>query len=109
MAAGAPYPFLRELWVALVDFLSMIGGALAGLPTVLFAAVHSLTAGSVTLIVFVVYTQVERQFLYPAVMSRPGRDQSADGPRVGASRRGHRHWLGGTFGPVVAALLAIPG
>ena len=35
---GVPYPFLWALWVALVDFLPMIGGALAGIPTVLFAA-----------------------------------------------------------------------
>ena len=35
---GVPFPFLWALWVALVDFLPMIGGALAGIPTVLFAA-----------------------------------------------------------------------
>ncbi len=34
---GVPFPFLWGLWVALVDFLPMIGGALAGIPTVLFA------------------------------------------------------------------------
>ena len=32
-----PFPFLWALWVALVDFLPMIGGALAGIPVVLFA------------------------------------------------------------------------
>ena len=35
---GVPFAFLWALWVALVDFLPMIGGALAGIPTVLFAA-----------------------------------------------------------------------
>jgi predicted PurR-regulated permease PerM len=45
------------LWVALVDFLPQVGGALAGIPTVLFAATHSLTAGIVTAVVFLVYTQ----------------------------------------------------
>ena len=34
---GVPFPLLWGLWVALVDFLPMIGGALAGIPTVLFA------------------------------------------------------------------------
>ena len=29
MALGVPFPFLSALWVALVDFLPMIGGALA--------------------------------------------------------------------------------
>ena len=52
LALGVPYPFLLGLWVALVDLLPMIGGALAGIPTVLFATAHSLKAGIVTLIVF---------------------------------------------------------
>jgi len=42
-----------------VDFLPMIGGALVGIPTVLFALGHYGTAGLVTLGVFVAYTQVE--------------------------------------------------
>jgi hypothetical protein len=41
---GVPFPLLWALWVALVDFLPMIGGALAGIPAVLFALGHSLTA-----------------------------------------------------------------
>src|SRR6266568_453803 len=49
---GVPFPFLWALWVALVDFLPMIGGALAGVPVVLFALTQSLSAGIVTLIVF---------------------------------------------------------
>ena len=40
---GVPYAFLWALWVALVDFLPTIGGALAGFPTVLFAFAHSLS------------------------------------------------------------------
>ena len=53
------------LSVALVDFLPMIGGALAGNPTVLLAFTHSITAGIVTLVVFLVYTQVENHILNP--------------------------------------------
>jgi len=56
MILGVPFPFLWGVWVALVDFLPMIGGALAGIPTVLFAFGHSFTAGVVTLVVFLVYT-----------------------------------------------------
>jgi predicted PurR-regulated permease PerM len=70
LALGVPYPFLWGLWVALVDFLPIIGGALAGIPTIFFALIHSLTAGIVTLIVFVVYTQIESHVLNPMVMSR---------------------------------------
>ncbi len=70
MVLGVPYPLLWGLWVALVDFLPMIGGALAGIPTVLFAFTHSLTAGIDTAVVFLVYTQVENHVLNPVVMSK---------------------------------------
>ena len=105
---GVPFAFLWALWVALVDFLPMIGGALAGIPTVLFAAAHSLTAGIVTLVVFLAYTQIENHILNPVVMSRT----VSVSPLlvllsilVGASLGS---WLGGTFGAFVAALIAIP-
>jgi predicted PurR-regulated permease PerM len=105
---GVPFAILWALWVALVDFLPMIGGALAGIPTVLFAAAHSLTAGIITLVVFLVYTQVENHILNPVVMSRT----VSVSPLlvllsilVGASLGS---WLGGTFGAFVAALIAIP-
>src|SRR5271166_1670434 len=67
---GVPFPLLWGLWVALVDFLPMIGGALAGIPTVLFAFIHSFTACVVTAVVFAVYTQIENHVLNPVVMSK---------------------------------------
>jgi predicted PurR-regulated permease PerM len=103
-----PFPFLWALWVALVDFLPMIGGALAGIPTVLFAAGHSLTAGIITLIVFLTYTQIENHALNPVVMSRTVRVNPLlvlVSILVGASIGS---WIGGIFGAFVAALLAIP-
>jgi predicted PurR-regulated permease PerM len=108
VALGVPYPFLWGLWVALVDFLPMIGGALAGIPTVLFATVHSLRAGIVTLIVFVVYTQVENHFLNPAVMSRTVRINPLLVLVSVLVAGAIGNWLGGTFGAFVAALIAIP-
>jgi predicted PurR-regulated permease PerM len=103
-----PFAFLWALWVAVVDFLPMVGGALAGIPTVLFATAHSLTAGIVTLVVFITYQQVENHVLNPIVMSRT----VSVNPLlvllsilVGASLGS---WLGGTFGAFVAALIAIP-
>lgn len=65
-----PFTFVWGLWVALVDFLPEVGGALAGIATVLFAAAQSLTAGIVTAVVFVVYTQIENHVLNPVVMSK---------------------------------------
>lgn len=67
---GVPYPLVFGVWVAVVDLLPQVGGLLAALPTVAFAALHSPTAGVVVLVVFLVYQQVENHLLQPAVMSR---------------------------------------
>ena len=105
---GVPFPVLWALWVALVDFLPMIGGALAGIPVVLFSAAHSLTAGVVVLVVFLIYTQVENHVLNPIVMSKTVKVNPLlvlVSILVGASIGS---WIGGIFGAFVAALLAIP-
>jgi predicted PurR-regulated permease PerM len=105
---GVPYPLLFGLWVALVDFLPTIGGALAGIPTVLFALTHSLSAGVITAVVFLVYTFVENHVLNPVVMSRTVRINPLVvflavlvGADIGS-------WIGGLFGAFVAVLLAVP-
>jgi predicted PurR-regulated permease PerM len=108
LVLGVPFPFLWALWVALVDFLPMIGGALAGIPTVLFATTHSLTAGIVTLVVFLAYTQFENHVLNPVVMSKTVQINPLlvlISILVAASIGS---WIGGLFGGFVAALLAIP-
>lgn len=70
-ALGLPYAPLWGLWVALVDFLPMVGGALAGIPAVLFALVVGGVVPAVVLaVVFGIYTQVENHVLNPIVMSR---------------------------------------
>jgi predicted PurR-regulated permease PerM len=108
MILGVPFPLLWGLWVALVDFLPMIGGALAGIPTVLFALGHSITAGIVTAVVFLVYTQIENHVLNPVVMSKTVKISPLlvlIAVLVGASVGS---LIGGVFGGFVAALLAIP-
>jgi predicted PurR-regulated permease PerM len=109
MSLGTPYPFLWGLWVALVDFLPMIGGALAGIPTVLFVAFgQGITAGVIILVVFLVYTQVENHILNPVVMSRTVKISPLLvllAVLVGAELG---NLVGGLFGGFVAALLAIP-
>jgi predicted PurR-regulated permease PerM len=94
--------------VALVDFLPTIGGALAGIPTVLFALAHSLSAGVITAIVFLAYTFVENHFLNPVVMSHTIKINPLVvflavlvGADIGS-------WVGGLFGGFVAVLLAVP-
>ena len=105
---GVPFPLLWALWVALVDFLPMVGGALAGIPTVLFALGHSLTAGIVTAAAFIAYQQIENHVLNPVVMSRTVKVNPLlvllsllVGTSIG-------DWVGGFFGSFVAALLSIP-
>ena len=105
---SVPFALLWALWVALVDFLPQIGGALAGIPTILFAFGHSVSAGIATAVVFLIYTQLENHILNPVIMSRTVKVNpllvlvsvfvAAD---LGA-------WVGGIFGGFVAALLAIP-
>jgi predicted PurR-regulated permease PerM len=105
---GVPYALLWGLWVALVDFLPMIGGALAGIPTALFAFTHSLTAGIVTAIVFIAYQQIENHILNPVIMSKTVKISPLlvlVAVLVGASLGS---LVGGLFGGFVAALLAIP-
>jgi predicted PurR-regulated permease PerM len=106
---SVPFAFLWALWVALVDFLPQVGGALAGVPTVLFALIHSLSAGIITGVIFLVYSLVENHVLYPIIMSRTVKINPLTvfiaiivGAELGA-------WVGGIFGAFVGVLLAVPG
>ncbi len=108
MILGVPFPILWGLWVALVDFLPMVGGALAGIPTVLFAFGHSITAGIATAVVFLVYTQTENHILNPVIMSKTVKISPLlvlTSVLVGASLGS---LVDGIFGGFVAALLSIP-
>ncbi len=67
---GVSYAPLLGLWVGLVDLLPLVGGLLAGIPTVLIALFHSTSAGIIMLIVFVAYQQIENHVLNPVVFSR---------------------------------------
>jgi predicted PurR-regulated permease PerM len=106
---GVPYALLLGLWVALVDFLPMIGGALAGIPTAIIAGLtQGLVAFIVTVVVFVVYQEVENHVLNPIIMSRTVRINPLlvlVAVLIGANLGG---LLGGFFGGFVAVLFAIP-
>lgn len=105
---GVPYPLVLGIWVALVDFLPLVGGLLAGVPTVLIALLHSVPAGVATLIVFLVVQEVENHVLYPIIMSRTVRLNSLWvlvsvllGAELGDV-------VGSVFGGFIGALLAVP-
>lgn len=109
LGLGLPYAPLWGLWVALVDFLPMIGGALAGIPAVLFALVTGgVVAAAVLAVVFAVYALVENHVLNPVVMSRTVHISPLlvlVAVLVGANLG---DLVGGIFGGFVGTLLAIP-
>jgi predicted PurR-regulated permease PerM len=105
---GVPYPGLLGLWVALVDLLPLVGGLLAGVPVVIVAAFHSLPALIVTVVVFLVYQQVENHLLNPMIMSKTVRLNPLwvllavlVGATLGAK-------IGSFLGAFVGALIGIP-
>lgn len=108
LALGVPFPFLQAFWVALVDLLPLVGGVLAGVPVVIIAFFHSVSAGVVTLIVFLAYQQIENHLLNPIIYSRTVRLSPLWvllSVLIGAA-------LGGRFDPglgtFVGALMGIP-
>ena len=105
---GVPYAGLLGLWVALVDLLPLVGGLLAGVPVVIVAAFHSLPALIVTVVVFLVYQQVENHLLNPMIMSKTVRLNPLwvllavlVGATLGAR-------IGSFLGAFVGALIGIP-
>jgi predicted PurR-regulated permease PerM len=105
---GVPFAWLLGVWVALVDLLPLIGGLLAGVPVVLIAALHSVTAGIVMLVVFLAYQTLENHLLNPIIMSRTVRLNPLWvllAVLVAASLGGK---VGGATGAFVGALLGIP-
>ena len=105
---GVPFAPLLSLWVALVDLLPLIGGLLAGVPTVLIAFLHGPVDGIVVLVVFIVYQQIENHILNPLIMSKTVKMSPAlvlIAVLVGAVLGGQVHAGFGTF---IGALIGIP-
>jgi predicted PurR-regulated permease PerM len=105
---GVPFALLLGLWVGLVAMIPLVGGLIAGVPTVLIALLHSPAAALVALIVFVAFQMVENHFLYPIVMSRTVRMNPLWvllSVLVGANLGGV---FGSALGALAGALVAIP-
>jgi predicted PurR-regulated permease PerM len=105
---GVPFALLLGAFVALVDLLPLVGGLLAGVPVVVIAAIHSVPAGIVMLIVFLIYQQVENHVLNPVIMSRTVRLNPfwvLLAVLIGATLGGR---IGADLGTFVGALIGIP-
>jgi len=67
---GVPYAVALGLVVALLDLIPLAGATVAGIIVSLVAFLHSVPAGVVVVVFFVVYQQVENHFLQPVIYGR---------------------------------------
>jgi predicted PurR-regulated permease PerM len=105
---GVPFALLLGVFVALVDFLPLVGGLLAGVPVVVIAAIHSVPAGIIMLVIFLVYQQIENHVLNPLIMSKTVRLNPfwvLISVLIGATLGGK---VVGGLGAFVGALVSIP-
>jgi len=99
-ALGLPFAVVVALFVGLVDLIPLVGGLLAGIPSVGLALLGGIGAAIVVLVVFLLYQQVENHLLNPVIMSRAVQLNPL--------------WvliavlIGGTLASVLGALIAIP-
>ncbi len=108
LVLGVPFALVIGLWVALVAMIPLVGGLIAGVPSVALATLHSPSAGIVALIVFIGFQLVENHFIYPLVMSRAVKMNPLWvllAVLVGANLGGV---FGSSLGALTGALVAIP-
>jgi predicted PurR-regulated permease PerM len=67
---GVPYKGVVALFVGFADLIPLVGATLGAVVAVIVAALHSLPAGIVMIVFFIVYQQAENHLLQPVVMSR---------------------------------------
>ena len=65
-----PFAGLIALFVAIADLIPLIGATLGGAAAVLGGFAHSVTAGIVVLVFFVLYQQLENHLLQPIILAR---------------------------------------
>jgi predicted PurR-regulated permease PerM len=67
---GVPYAVALGLLVAMLDLIPLAGATIAGIVVVGVAFLHSVPAGVVVLVFFVVYQQLENHWLQPVIYGR---------------------------------------
>jgi predicted PurR-regulated permease PerM len=70
LALGVPYAVALGLLVAILDLVPLAGATIAAIIVVSVGFIHSVPAGIVLLVFFVVYQQIENHVLQPLVYSR---------------------------------------
>lgn len=67
---GVPYAVALGLIVAVLDLIPLAGATVAGVIVTVVAFLHTVPAGIVVLVFFVVYQQIENHFLQPVIYGR---------------------------------------
>ena len=67
---GVPFAGLIALFVGIADLIPLVGATLGGAVAVIAGFVHSVPAGIVVLVFFVLYQQLENHLLQPMVFAR---------------------------------------
>ena len=69
-ALGVQYAVALGLLVAFLDLIPLAGATVAGVVVTLVGFVHSVPAGIIILVFFIVYQQLENHFLQPVIYGR---------------------------------------
>lgn len=69
-ATGVPYAGVIAVFVAIADLVPLIGATVGAVIAAAVAFLHSVPAGIVVLVFFLVYQQLENHLLQPVVLSR---------------------------------------
>jgi predicted PurR-regulated permease PerM len=70
LVMGVPFAGLVALFVGLADLIPLVGATIGGVVAVVAGFVHSVPAGIVVLVFFVLYQQLENHLLQPLVFRR---------------------------------------
>jgi predicted PurR-regulated permease PerM len=70
VALGVPYAVALGLLVAILDLIPLAGATLAAIIVSAVGFIHSIVAGIVLIVFFIVYQQIENHLLQPLVYSR---------------------------------------
>jgi len=70
LIVGVPFAGLIALFVAIADLIPLVGATLGAVVAGVSGFVHSLTAGIVIVVFFVLYQQLENHVLQPLILSR---------------------------------------
>ena len=70
LVMGVPYAVALGLLVAVLDLIPLAGATIAGIVVVAVSLLHSVPAGIVVAVFFVVYQQLENHFLQPVIYGR---------------------------------------